>query len=728
LKGKGLKHIISYSQDLKSASLIAIFLSVCLPGLLHAQQFNQWYFGRKAAINFNASGTGPVPFVMSNSAMMADEGAASIADERGNLLFYTNGLTVYNKQHQVMLNGDNLLGNISSCQVAIVPYPGHDSLYYIFTTDALENDLTAGYNYSLVNINHDNGNGEVISKNVSLWPSCTERMAVAHHANGVDLWLITNDKNSNIFRSWLITCNGILPGHVVSVTGAVLDQYRDINAGILKVSPDGKTLCQTHFPFFDELTHPPNFVQLFDFNNSTGIISNPRSITFSDAQYNHAEFSPNSKLLYITRPSNKKIDQLNISLPTMAAILASRVSFTTPRGYFDIQIGPDEKIYVAQPSAPLAVINHPDVAGVGCDFREDQVFLAPGNSFIGLPFHINDFVNADDPLNGFSYTILDSCTGTVQFNGRTTMPATVSWAWDFGDGFTSTQQNPLHVFTPAGRAYTVRVKISSTSSCGVIYKSKLLKPSGYAVSKPEFEYVVRCDSGYVRFINKSPNLIAPFEWDFGDATTSTAVHPIHAYTSPGVYTVKLKINFGLSCLDSSVSHPVEVKAFTVNLPPDQTIIVGQSLFLSTDQPASTFDWTPGTWLSDSTIRNPVATPLDDITYKVTAANGEGCSGEDSMTIHVIQYNDVYVPNAFTPNNDGKNDVIRPFYNGALTLKNFSIFSRWGTRVFSTSQRNQGWNGEINGKLQDAGVYVWNIVLTDKAGNITEKKGSLVLIR
>lgn len=716
---------------MKAICAILILSATFLATRLQAQQFNQWYFGRKAAISFNASGTTPVPTLLTNSAMMADEGAATISDERGNLLFYTNGVTVYNKQHQVMLNGDNLSGNISSCQVMIVPYPGNADLYYIFTTDALENDLVNGYMYSLVDLSLDNGNGAVTSKNVPLWASCSERMAVAHHANGVDLWLITNDRNSNIFRSWLITCSGIQPGHITSTVGAVLDQYRDINAGVIKVSPDGKTLCQTHFPYFDELTHPPNFVQLFDFNNSTGVISNPRSISFNDAQYNHAEFSPNSRLLYLTRPSNKKIDQLNISLPTMAAILASRVSFTTPRGYFDIQLAPDQKIYVSQPSAGLAVINRPDVAGTGCDFREDQVLLSPGAAFIGLPSHINDFVYADDPLNGFGYTITDSCTGRVQFNARTTLPATVSYAWDFGDGNTSTLQNPVHTFNPAGRAYTVRLRISSTASSGVIYKSTLIKPSGFFVSKPEFEAVVRCDSGYVRFINQTPNLqnlTAPQLWTFGDGNSSTATNPIHTYAGPGIYTVTLRTNSGLACLDSSNSHPVEVKAFTVALPPDMTITVGQQVLLSTSEPASSFRWSPPLWLSDTTVRNPVATPLDDITYTVKAANQEGCTGEDSITIRVLQYKDIYVPSAFTPNADGRNDLIRPFFNGFYTLKEFSIFSRWGNRVYTTSQRGSGWNGELNGQPQEAGVYVWTLLLVDKNGEKTELKGTFVLIR
>lgn len=629
-----------------------------------------------------------------------------------------------------MLNGDNLDGQKSAVQIAIVPMPGNNSLFYIFTTDAIETLFASGYRYSIVDMAGDNGKGSVTTKNSLLWPSCTERMTIARHANGIDIWLITNDNNSNIFRSWLITCTGIQPA-VVSSIGLVMDQHSSTNTGVIKISPNGKLLCQTHFPFFDETLHLPNFVQLFDFDNTTGIITNPRNIGFPDAQFTHCEFSPNSKLLYLTRPSEKKIDQIDLSQPTLAAVLASRVTFTTGRGYFDIQLAPDEKIYLAQPGLEVAVIHQPNARGNSCNLQQQAISLLPGSCYLGLPSHINDVVSFDNPNNGFTYAILDSCSGKVQFHGYSILPGIINWAWDFGDGNTSTLQDPVHTFIPSGVQYAVKLKINSSITCGTIYKSKNIKPQGILTSGISFDFIRKCDSGYVRFTNTSSSLNEPglqFEWDFGDGNFSSATHPIHTYSLPGNYIVKLKMQTGINCLDAAVSQTVNNEIFTVNAPPDQTILVGQTVLLSASGPPGLYSWSPGIWLNNSNTKSPLATPLEDITYKVTVANSEGCKAEDSIRIKVIQYDEIYVPNGFTPGNDGKNDLLRPFYPGTITLKEFIIFNRWGQLIYSTSRRNEGWNGEINGVLQNQGVYIWILKAEDKSGKQIQKKGSFVLIR
>ena len=708
---------------------IIILLLLCQHTVLLAQQNNNWYFGAKAGLSFNNLPNQSLPFSLTDGVMLSDESSAAISDSAGRLLFYTNGVTVYNRLHQVMLNGNNLKGNESACQGAlIIPKPGSDSLYYIFTTDAIENFFQRGYNYSVVDISRDNGNGEIIEKNTPIWASCTERLAAARHANGVDVWIITNDNDSDIFRAWLLTCNGLQAAPVVSQAGVVLNQHLVTNTGYMKVSPDGAQLCQTHLPLYDPDEVHPNFVQLFDFDNSNGQISNARTIAFGDAMYVSCEYSPDSRMLYLARTYENKLDQLEAKLPAAGAIAASTVTISISSPLFSLQLGPDEKIYAFKPDDILGTINYPNQKGIGCGYVHEQASIAPWFSRYGSPTCMNDV--AYDPNNGFSFRIIDSCAGTVEFNGLTALPGPLAWEWDFGDGNTSTVQNPVHTFNPPNQAYDVKLKITSLSHCGTIRSKRSIKPGGSIVNA-DFEFVIRCDSGYVRFINKS--VFAPNEavclWDFGDGNTSSTINPVHTYATEGLYNVKLKLITGTNCLDDSMALQVDVKKISVNVTPAaQTMIIGQPVFLSTDEPADAYQWSPGKWLSDSATRSPVATPLNDIVYRLRASNTEGCIGEDSVVIKVIQYNDIYIPTAFTPDNNGRNDILRPHFGVKYELKEFSIFNRWGTLVFTTRQRGIGWDGKYKGSLQDAGVYVWLLKASDTDGKIIERKGSFVLIR
>ena len=692
-----------------------------------AQQNNIWYFGLKSGLNFNAVPGSPSPFAIGNSAMLADEGCASICDINGQLLFYSNGVSVYNRSHEVMLNGDNLAGNISSVQSClIVPISDNDSLYYIFTSDAVENNYARGYNYSLVNMKRDNGFGEVIAKNILLQASSTERLTAVRHANGLSVWVITNDNNSNTFRAWLVGCNGIQAAPVVSNVGVVLDQDIIANVGMLKVSPDGKQLCQTHFPIFE---FTPNFAQIFDFDNATGILSNPRSIDFPDAQFLSCEYSPDSKMLYLVRTFDNAIDQVEATLPTAADIMASRVTINTGTSSFlGVQLAPDGKIYLARQSIYLGAINQPNIKGLGCDYQQKQIQLNNSSSYLGLPAYINDL--SYDPNNGFTYTILDSCSGTIQFQGYSSLAGPVQWLWDFGDGNISAIPNPVHTFNPTDKDYTVLIKISSGINCGSIKLSKNIKPRGI-VTDVDFDFFANCDSGYVRFINKFPafqGTAGQYGWDFGDGTTSTAVNPIHIYSQPGSYQVKLKLTTSTSCLDDSLTKTVAMPSLPVTISADQTIFIGQKIQLFVNGPGTSYQWSPATGLSNPTVARPFASPVQDITYQAIVINNNGCSGEDFVHITVADLDGIFVPTGFTPNNDGKNDDIKPVFGFKFTLKEFSIFSRWGERVFTTSTRNEGWTGKINGIEQNPGVYVWILKYVDDKGKAAEKKGTLILLR
>ena len=130
---------------MKATYVIFSFTFLLTGFVADGQRNDNWYFGARAALSFNPPAGQPVPAALPNSVMVADECSASISDEDGKLLFYTNGITVYNKVHQQMLNGYGLNGNISTVQIAIVPVPGNDSIFYIFTADAIEDAYLRGY-------------------------------------------------------------------------------------------------------------------------------------------------------------------------------------------------------------------------------------------------------------------------------------------------------------------------------------------------------------------------------------------------------------------------------------------------------------------------------------------------------------------------------------------------------------------------------------------------------
>jgi gliding motility-associated-like protein len=176
----------------------------------------------------------------------------------------------------------------------------------------------------------------------------------------------------------------------------------------------------------------------------------------------------------------------------------------------------------------------------------------------------------------------------------------------------------------------------------------------------------------------------------------------------------------------AVSDPV--LAFAGN---DTSMVRGQQLQLNA-KGGTTYLWTPSTGLSDATIANPVVTlgtDVDSFTYRVRVTTGEGCSATDDIKIRIFKSGpEIYVPSAFTPNADGRNDVLRPFPVGMKSLNYFRIYNRWGQLIFSTREQGKGWDGMFNGKPQASGTYVYSAEAEDYMGVKVIRKGTIVLIR
>lgn len=157
--------------------------------------------------------------------------------------------------------------------------------------------------------------------------------------------------------------------------------------------------------------------------------------------------------------------------------------------------------------------------------------------------------------------------------------------------------------------------------------------------------------------------------------------------------------------------------------PDITIGAGEQVILTTTA-AGPVQWT-GPGLSCTTCLSPVVHPSVDSRYVVTATSGL-CKGSDTVNIHVVMKDSIYIPSAFTPNGDGLNDVFKAIGSAAdFTMK---IYNRWGQEIFQSNTITTGWNGELEGKRQPTGLYVYLVVYKNVAGKYIQQKGTVLLVR
>ena len=163
-------------------------------------------------------------------------------------------------------------------------------------------------------------------------------------------------------------------------------------------------------------------------------------------------------------------------------------------------------------------------------------------------------------------------------------------------------------------------------------------------------------------------------------------------------------------------------------PRDTSVVLDQPLLLNATG-STNYLWSPAQWLSNTGIYNPVSLPKNDIEYIVKVSNNFGCFAFDSIRVHLFNVDaGLYVPTAFTPNGDGRNDVFRPIVLGMKSLDLFRVYNRWGQLLYSGTDLERGWDGTFRGKGQDAATYVWYAEGTDFRNIKIKKKGYVVLIR
>jgi len=346
---------------------------------------NIWYFGKNAGLDFSTE----KPTQLTDSRLNTIEGCATISDKKGNLLFYTDGITVWNKNHQLMQNGDSLKGDPSSTQSGvIIPKPENNQIYYVFTID--KEAGPNGLRYSVVNISKNNGLGAVIEKNILLKAPVTEKVTAVKHRNGKDMWVIAHVWNSDEFLVYRITKNGVDLKPITSKVGSIHTDSK----GYLKASPSGLNLALT--------IESANIAEVFEFDNLNGKVSYPMTLKLPEQSMVYGtEFSPDGSLLYIGAGRTGNIYQFNLLAGSEDGMKRSQkiigenavndINFEGWLGAF--QLAPDGKIYISRYDLPyLGVINHPNKIDKECDYNPEGFALQHGAmSKLGIPTFSQSF-------------------------------------------------------------------------------------------------------------------------------------------------------------------------------------------------------------------------------------------------------------------------------------------------------------------------------------------------
>lgn len=381
---------------------------------------NLWTFGDKAGLDF--TGASPIPYT--NNLFPGYDGSASICDAGGQLLFYTNGFWIWNRDHEIMpeLTGgvagyiapvSTLIGyppmmpwngGYATQATAIAAMPAQPGKYYVFSMSTVGQLF-----YSVIDMSLNSGKGGIVAgkKGILLATNLCEKLTVVKGCNNI--WVTVRAKTTNQYRAYEINDTGIVTTPVVSTCGNLpLSWYR---SGVIKFSPDGTRMAAA----CTAESSNKGGLELYDFNPQTGIFSNALTLDSSSTlgYYYGACFSPDNSKLYATTSSfgylntlyYGKVRQFNVSLASAATIIASNtIVFTDFSGsdldrLGDLKRGKNGKIYFSsgKSSSFIHCINSPNSAGISCGATANVISLPTGYGERGLPNDIA-FLPAPDTI------------------------------------------------------------------------------------------------------------------------------------------------------------------------------------------------------------------------------------------------------------------------------------------------------------------------------------------
>ena len=566
---------------LKNTFLFLLILSASIASAQYNSARNsKWAFGQGAGLNF--SGGAPVGI---NTAINSSEGCASVCDAAGNMLFYTDGANVYEASGTVMPSGSSIIPYVTSSTTQgalIVPVLSNSNRYYIFSIEQMEDywggDLAAPRMfYSIVDMTLNGGLGDLVPGSVGIpLVNPVAEKAIAIPGNNCNIWVLCHGRETNEFKAYEVTAAGVSTTPVISTVGTRSGYFAYI-IGVMKVSPDYHKLAVQSSGI--GVIGTATGTELYDFDQSTGIVSNCKLIDSVDFPYG-AEFSPNSSKLYTQQwdgtTSQCIISQFDVTAATTAAIVASRVDIINSSGgvYTDLKLAPDSKIYLNSLdntySGTLDCISAPNATGLACNYITGAVFLAPGSTTaFGLPNVYMD-VAASDTTYGHTDTAVCITAGSSVI---ITAPSGSAYSWY--DGTTAA----THTVTAYGN-YVVGV----THACNISYDT--IKVVAALPDTTSFHHDTAFCSLSPGLTLSAPSGYTSWNWNTG-ATTS--VLPI---TSVGTYWVSAVNTCG--SMRNDTFHVTTIMPDTTHISHDTTVCATvATLLLTAPAGYTTYLWNTG---------------------------------------------------------------------------------------------------------------------------------------
>lgn len=334
-----------------------------------------------------------------------------------------------------------------------------------------------------------------------------------------------------------------------------------------------------------------------------------------------------------------------------------------------------------------------------------------------------------DPLAKPAYQPQKLCEGrAVQLVDSSTVQfGTInSWQWKV-NGTTYTNQHPnFPSGMPVGNIpVSLQVKTAEGCVSGVATTNLKIDPA------PEVSFTGKpvCAGELLTLhaVNNTPTVpVSKWIWYYNEVADSSGNALQLSFHTAGSFPVKLEGVAANGC--SSDVYTENITVFATNA------FAGRDTIVAIDQPFQlqgsggvTYNWSPPFGLSDPNIANPVGRFSDDVELIMTASSPAGCPSSDTIRIRVFKGPEIYVPTAFTPNGDNKNDILKAFPVG-LKFQFLKIYDRWGKLIFSTSDFNIGWDGQIHGKPAGSGTFIWVTQGIQNDGKLFSKKGMVTLIR